>query len=84
MIINCTAVQLMIFPKQTKMSEIYLNAKETTLEKLKAKALNENPNKSIKFWLKLCQDWVLAKEYDVDIKNHPAQGLDFVMLIIKK
>ena len=39
------------------MLEIYLSAKETVLEKLKAKALNENPNKNIKFWLKLCQDW---------------------------
>ena len=68
----------MIFPKQTKMSEIYLNAKETALEKLKA--LNENPNKSIK----LCQEWVLAKEYDVNIMNYPAQVLDFVMLIINK
>jgi hypothetical protein len=32
-----------------------------------AKELNENTNKSTKFWLKVWQDWALAREYDVDI-----------------
>ena len=30
------------------------------------KELNENTNKSTKFWLKVWQDWALAREYDVD------------------
>jgi hypothetical protein len=30
------------------------------------KELNENTNKSTKFWLKVRQDWALAREYDVD------------------
>jgi hypothetical protein len=30
------------------------------------KELNENTNKSTKFWLKIWQDWALAREYDVD------------------
>ena len=29
------------------------------------KELNENMNKSTKFWLKVWQDWALAREYDV-------------------
>jgi hypothetical protein len=28
--------------------------------------LNENTNKSTKFWLKVWQDWALATEYDLD------------------
>jgi hypothetical protein len=31
------------------------------------KELNENTNKSNKFWLKVWQDWTLAREYNVDI-----------------
>ena len=73
----------MIFPKQKNVRNIF-KRKGNCLRELKAKALNENPHKSIKFWLKLCQDWVLAKEYDVDITNYAAQVLDFVMLIINK
>jgi hypothetical protein len=30
------------------------------------KELNENMNKSTEFWLKVWQDWALAREYDVD------------------
>ena len=30
------------------------------------KELNENTNKSTKFWLKVWQDWTFAREYDVD------------------
>jgi hypothetical protein len=30
------------------------------------KELNENTNKSTKFWLKVWQDWALAREYDLD------------------
>jgi hypothetical protein len=30
------------------------------------KELNENTNKSTKCWLKVWQDWALAREYDVD------------------
>jgi hypothetical protein len=33
------------------------------------KELNENTNKSTKFWLKVWQDWALAREYDVDIEK---------------
>jgi hypothetical protein len=35
------------------------------------KELNENTNKSTKFWLKVWQDWTLAREYDVDIEKYP-------------
>ena len=51
------------------MAERYLNTNEIALEELKAKELNENTNKSTKFWLKVWQDWALAREYDVDIEN---------------
>jgi hypothetical protein len=34
------------------------------------KELNENTNKSTKFWLKVWQDWDLAREYDVDIDKY--------------
>jgi hypothetical protein len=43
--------------------------------------LDENMNKSTKFWLKVWQDWALAREYDVDIENYVS---NFVMLIINK
>jgi hypothetical protein len=43
------------------------------------KELNENTNKSTKFCLKVCQDWALAREYDVD-----GEVSNFVMLIINK
>jgi hypothetical protein len=45
------------------------------------KVLNENTNKSTKFWLKVWQDWALAREYDVDIEKYVS---NFVMLIINK
>jgi hypothetical protein len=35
------------------------------------KKLNENKNKSTKFWPKVWQDWALAREYDVDIEKYP-------------
>jgi hypothetical protein len=43
--------------------------------------LDENTNKSTKFWLKVWQDWALAREYDVDIEKYVS---NFVMLIINK
>ena len=46
------------------MAERYLNTNEIVLEELKAKELNKNTNKSTKFWLKVWQDWALAREYD--------------------
>jgi hypothetical protein len=46
-----------------------------------AKELNENTNKITKFWLKVWQDWALAREYDVDIEKYVS---NFVMLIINK
>ena len=45
------------------------------------KELNENTNKSTKFWLKVWQDWALAREYDVDIDGEVS---NFVMPIINK
>jgi hypothetical protein len=36
-----------------------------------AKELNENTNKSTKFWLKVWQDWALPREYAVDIEKYP-------------
>ena len=36
------------------------------------KELNENTNKSTKFWLKVWQDWALAREYinvDGEVSN---------------
>jgi hypothetical protein len=53
------------------MAERYLNTNEIALEELKAKGLNNNTNKSTKFWLKVWQDWALLREYDVDIENYP-------------
>jgi hypothetical protein len=52
------------------MAERYLDSNKIALEELKAKELNENTNKSTKFWLKVWQDWALAREY-VDIENYP-------------
>jgi hypothetical protein len=46
------------------------------------KELNENTNKSTKFWLKVWQNWALAREYDVDIFEKYVSN--FVMLIINK
>jgi hypothetical protein len=46
-----------------------------------AKELNENTNKSTKFWLKIWQDLALEREYDVDIEKYVS---NFVMLIINK
>jgi hypothetical protein len=47
------------------MAERYnLNTNSIALEELKAKEvkeLNENTNKSTKFWLKVWQDWALAR-----------------------
>ena len=51
------------------MAERYLNTNEIALEELKAKV--KIRTKRIKFWLKVWQDWVLAREYDVDIENYP-------------
>jgi hypothetical protein len=53
------------------MAERYLNTNEIALEELKAKELNKNTNKSTKFWLKVWQDWALARECDVGIENYP-------------
>ena len=53
------------------MAERYLNTNEIALEELKAKELNENTNKSTKFWLKSGRTWTLAREYDVDIEYYP-------------
>ena len=50
-----------------------------------AKELNENTNKITKFWLKVWQDWALAREYDVDITVRSTYPIfNFVMLIINK
>ena len=54
------------FLKTNKMAERgiyhwYLYTTEIALKELKAKALNENTNKSLKFWLKVLQDWALAR-----------------------
>ena len=44
----------MIFRKQTKCRiGTYLNTNEIALVELKAKAINENTNKSTKFWLEV-------------------------------
>jgi hypothetical protein len=37
------------------------------------KELNENTNKRSTFLLKVWQDWVLEREYDVDIEKYPIQ-----------
>ena len=73
------------FSKTNKMAETraerYLNTNEIALKGLKPKELNKNTNKSTKFWLLVCQDWALAREYDVDIEYILS---NFVMLIINK
>jgi ABC-type lipoprotein release transport system permease subunit len=43
------------------------------------KELNENTNKSTKFWLYDWQEWALAREYNIDIEKYVS---NFVMLII--
>jgi hypothetical protein len=45
------------------------------------KELDENTNKSTKFWMKVWQIWGLAREYDVDIEKYVS---NFVMPIINK
>jgi hypothetical protein len=45
------------------------------------KELNENTNKSTKFWLKVWQNLALAREYDFDTEKYVSK---FVMLIINK
>jgi hypothetical protein len=40
------------------------------------KELNENTNKSTKFWLKVWQNWALAREYDVDIEKYTGRILE--------
>ena len=67
------------FPKTKKMAERYLHTNSVELEALKAKANNENTNKSTKYWLKVWQDWALVRQYDAEIENY-----NFVMLIINK
>jgi hypothetical protein len=62
--INCNSQNKQNGPK-------VFNTNEIALEELKAKELNGNTNKSTKFWLKVWQDWALAREYDVDIENYP-------------
>jgi hypothetical protein len=72
--INCTAVQLMIFPKQTMWNEIALEELDENTNKSTKfffNKRNENTNKNTKFWLKVLQDWALAREYDVDIEKYP-------------
>jgi hypothetical protein len=39
----------------------YLNTDEIAIEELKEKYLNENKNKSTKFWLKVRQDWAIGE-----------------------
>jgi hypothetical protein len=35
------------------------------------KGLNKNMNKSTKFWLKVWQDWALAREYQMFTEKYP-------------
>jgi hypothetical protein len=67
----------MIFPQQTKWRKGILNTsvkwncprgtrskyEQTHQNFALTKELNENADKSTKFWLKICQDWALAREY---------------------
>ena len=72
--INCTAVQLMIFPMKTnKMADRYLNTNSPDLQEIKAKPNNENGNKITKSWLKVWQDCALVRQYDAEIKNYPPE-----------
>ena len=58
------------------MADRYLNTNSIDLEKLKARANNENTNKSTKSWLKVRQDWALERQYDAQIENYPPETLD--------
>ena len=58
------------------MAERYLHTNSVELEALKAKANNENTNKSTKYWLKVWQDWALVRQYDAEIENYPPEELD--------
>ena len=66
------------FAKTNKTADRYLNANSIDLEKLliKAKANNENTNKSTRSWLKVWQDWALARQYDAEIENYPPEMVD--------
>ena len=64
------------FPKTNKMAERYLHTNSVELEALKAKANNENTNKSTKYWLNVWQDWALVRQYDAEIENYPPEELD--------
>ena len=61
------------------MAERYLHTNSVELEALKAKANNENTNKSTKYWLKVWQDWALVRQYDAEIENYPPEELDNVV-----
>ena len=52
------------------MAERYLHTNSVELEALKAKANNENTNKSTKYWWKVWQDWALVRQYDAEIENY--------------
>jgi aspartate carbamoyltransferase regulatory subunit len=57
--------------------ERYLNTNEIAHElpqrNLKQKNIKKIGTKAPNFWLNVCQDWTLAREYDVDIyvENYP-------------
>ena len=59
------------------MAERYLHTNSVELEALKAKANNENTNKSTKYWLKVWQDWALVRQYDV--KSRHANNKQIIM-----
>jgi hypothetical protein len=54
------------------MAERYFN-KIQMWNEIAREELDENTNKSTKFWLIVWQDWALAREYDVivDIEKYP-------------
>jgi hypothetical protein len=52
------------------MAERYFN-KIQMWNEIVLEELDENTNKSTNFWLKVWQDWALAREYDVDIEKYP-------------
>ena len=56
-----------------------LHRNSVDLEALKAKANNENTNKSTKYWWKVWQDWALVRQYDAEIENYPPKELDKVL-----
>jgi hypothetical protein len=65
--INCTAVQLMIFPKQTKWRKGVF--KNTFVFELALEELDENTNKSTKFCFNKITNWTYEQKHQILVES---------------